>query len=415
MPAELQWIESSSAAYIARLAEAVAILSTSSVRPGFAGMPDGFTAPSGDKGPCSGGEVWEEVFGEKGGRRPTRDFEFLGLVAGEFGFSSPRRSPLLCYSTCPSRPVPPTLSIPLLQRPLRYVRQRPAHASLTSLPPPSLYASLTLRGLGASCAPSPTFILLRVCGRTVNERMADLIGSSRPTGRSSSWAWTTCVVPPKPPPPPRLVAYLGSDASASAPLLLILVFRLPLFRRGVHHPTLPFYSIASLSTCPPTLRHIPNYEVELTIVIGRPAKDVSEADTLDYLLGYTATDDGFDNTNPLRPCLVAASAIPDPQKLPLKTTLNGTVMQDRNTADQIFTIRRTVAFLSQAPTLEPGSMIRFVKKPLMNLKHGDTMSLWFGGGIGTLTNDVVEEGKGAKLYRPTFVLTPDLGTLGICM
>ncbi|KAF8204261.1 fumarylacetoacetate hydrolase [Mycena galopus ATCC 62051] len=172
----------------------------------------------------------------------------------------------------------------------------------------------------------------------------------------------------------------------------------------------------------PVKEHIPDYEVELTIVIGRPAKDVSEADALDYVLGYTAANDvsfrkhqiavsqwgfskGFDNTNPLGPCLVAASAIPDPQKLPLKTTLNGTVMQDGNTADQIFTVRQTVAFLSQATTLEPGSVILtgtpkgvgFVKKPPVYLKHGDTMSVWVGGGIGTLANDVVEEGKGAKL------------------
>ncbi|KAF8125228.1 hypothetical protein K438DRAFT_1912696 [Mycena galopus ATCC 62051] len=156
----------------------------------------------------------------------------------------------------------------------------------------------------------------------------------------------------------------------------------------------------------PVKEHIPDYEVELTIA-------VSEADALDYVLGYTAANDvsfrkhqmvvsqwgfskGFDNTNPLGPCLVATSAIPDLQKLPLKTTLNGTVMQDGDTADQIFTVRQTVTFLSQATTLEPGG-VGFVKKPSVYLKHGDTMSVWVGGGIGTLANDVVEEGKGAKL------------------
>jgi 2-keto-4-pentenoate hydratase/2-oxohepta-3-ene-1,7-dioic acid hydratase in catechol pathway len=74
--------------------------------------------------------------------------------------------------------------------------------------------------------------------------------------------------------------------------------------------------------------------------------------------------------------------------------------------DQIFTVRQTVAFLSQATTLEPGSIILtgtpkgvgFVKKPPLYLKHGDKMSVWVGNGIGTLVNDVVEEGKvGAKL------------------
>ncbi|KAF8207855.1 hypothetical protein K438DRAFT_1962122 [Mycena galopus ATCC 62051] len=110
----------------------------------------------------------------------------------------------------------------------------------------------------------------------------------------------------------------------------------------------------------PVKEHIPDYEV------GRPAKDVSESDALDYVLGYTTAND----------------------KLPLKTTLNGTVVQDGNTADQ--TRYSPSAFLSQATTLEPGSVILtgtpkgvgFVKKPPVYLKHGDTMSVWFGAGLG---------------------------------
>ncbi|KAJ7181586.1 hypothetical protein C8R43DRAFT_969572 [Mycena crocata] len=173
----------------------------------------------------------------------------------------------------------------------------------------------------------------------------------------------------------------------------------------------------------PPKEHLPDYEVELVIVIGKPAKNVSEADALDYVLGYTGANDvsfrkhqmavsqwnfskGFDNTNPLGPCLVSAAAVPDPQAVPLKCTLNGTVVQDGNTADQIFTVRQTVAFLSQGTTLEPGSVILtgtpkgvgFVKKPPLYLKHGDKMSVWVGNGIGTLVNDVQEEGRvGAKL------------------
>ncbi|KAJ6560166.1 hypothetical protein B0H19DRAFT_1146653 [Mycena capillaripes] len=173
----------------------------------------------------------------------------------------------------------------------------------------------------------------------------------------------------------------------------------------------------------PAKEHLPDYEVELVIVIGKPAKDVSEADALDYVLGYTAANDvsfrkhqmavsqwsfskGFDNSNPFGPCLVSAAAIPDPQKIPLKCTVNGAVVQDGNTSDQIFTVRQTVAFLSQGTTLEPGSVILtgtpkgvgFVKKPPLYLKHGDKMSVWVGNGIGTLVNDVVEEGRGgAKL------------------
>ncbi|KAJ7055099.1 fumarylacetoacetate hydrolase [Mycena amicta] len=172
----------------------------------------------------------------------------------------------------------------------------------------------------------------------------------------------------------------------------------------------------------PPKEHLPDYEVELVIVIGKPAKDVSEADALDYVLGYTGANDvsfrkhqmavsqwgfskGFDNTNPLGPCLVAAAAIPDPQTIPLRCTVNGAVMQDGNTRDQIFSVRKTVAFLSQGTTLEPGSIILtgtpkgvgFVKKPPVFLKGGDSMSVWLGNGIGTLVNDVEEEGRDAKL------------------
>ncbi|KAM5542481.1 hypothetical protein V8D89_003940 [Ganoderma adspersum] len=171
----------------------------------------------------------------------------------------------------------------------------------------------------------------------------------------------------------------------------------------------------------PVEKHLPDYEVEFTIVIGKPAKNVSEAEALDYVLAYTAGNDisfryhqmavsqwnfskGYDNTTPIGPCLVAAHAIPDPQKVPLKTVVNGKTLQDGTTADQIFNIRHTIAFLSQGTTLLPGSIIMtgtpkgvgFVKKPPVFLKDGDDMSIWIGGGIGTLVNPVVEERGNVK-------------------
>ncbi|KAI0034091.1 hypothetical protein K488DRAFT_77464 [Vararia minispora EC-137] len=168
----------------------------------------------------------------------------------------------------------------------------------------------------------------------------------------------------------------------------------------------------------PIEKHLPDYEVELTIVIGKPTKNVSEADALDYVLGYTCGNDisfrfhqmnvsqwsfskSFDNTNPIGPCLVSAAKIGDPQKLSLKTIVNGQVLQDGNTADQLFDVRQTVSFLSQGTTLQPGTIILtgtpkgvgFVKKPPMFLKHGDIVQSWLDGGVGTLINPVVEEGK----------------------
>lgn len=71
----------------------------------------------------------------------------------------------------------------------------------------------------------------------------------------------------------------------------------------------------------------------------------------------------------------------------------------KNCSDQIFNVRQTVSFLSQGTTLEPGSIILtgtpkgvgFVRHPPLYLKHGDKMTVWLGGGIGTLLNDVKEE------------------------
>lgn len=168
----------------------------------------------------------------------------------------------------------------------------------------------------------------------------------------------------------------------------------------------------------PVEEHLSDYEVELTIVIGKTAKNVSEADALDYVLGYTGANDvsfrkhqlttsqwgfskGFDNTTPLGPVLVSSNAIPDPQAIPLTCTLNGKVLQDGNTSDQIFNVRQTVSFLSQATTLEPGSVILtgtpkgvgFARKPVVVLKNGDDCRVWLGNGIGTLINPVIEEGR----------------------
>lgn len=70
-------------------------------------------------------------------------------------------------------------------------------------------------------------------------------------------------------------------------------------------------------------------------------------------------------------------------------------------SNQIFSVKQTVAFLSQGTTLEPGTIILtgtpkgvgFVRKPPLYLKNGDTVRVWVGSGIGSLINPVVEEGK----------------------
>ncbi|KAJ7458398.1 hypothetical protein B0H11DRAFT_2061866 [Mycena galericulata] len=209
----------------------------------------------------------------------------------------------------------------------------------------------------------------------------------------------------------------AAEAKLPAPPVPVLFVKPPTALIG------PGATVLIPKVAQPAKEHLPDYEVELVIVIGKPAKDVSEADALDYVLAYTGANDvsfrkhqntvpqwafskGFDNTNPLGPCLVSAASIPDPQVIPLKCTVNGNVLQDGNTSNQIFTVRQTIAFLSQGTTLLPGTVILtgtpkgvgFVKKPPLYLKHGDEVSVWVGAGIGTLMNDVREEGwVGAKL------------------
>ena len=74
-------------------------------------------------------------------------------------------------------------------------------------------------------------------------------------------------------------------------------------------------------------------------------------------------------------------------------------------SDQIFNVRKTITFLSQGTTLEPGSIILtgtpkgvgFVKNPPIYLQGGDKVNVWLGRGIGTLVNDVKEEKLMPKL------------------
>ena len=117
---------------------------------------------------------------------------------------------------------------------------------------------------------------------------------------------------------------------------------------------------------------------------------------------------GYDNSTPLGPVLVSASAFPNPQAVGLKCVLNGQTVQDGSTADQLFGVAETIAFLSQGTTLLPGSVIMtgtpkgvgWVKKPPLYLKNGDNVVVWVDGGIGSLINPVVEEGKGALTIKP---------------
>lgn len=165
----------------------------------------------------------------------------------------------------------------------------------------------------------------------------------------------------------------------------------------------------------PALTSMVDYEVELAVVIGRPARRVSAGDALGYVAGYTVCNDvsarnlqfgdgqwvrgkSLDTFCPLGPWLVTRDEIPDPQRLAVRTTLNGEVMQDSTTAEMIFGVKDLIAFASRAFTLRPGDLIitgtppgvGVFRDPQVFLKDGDEITLEVEG-IGKLTNTCVEE------------------------
>lgn len=155
-----------------------------------------------------------------------------------------------------------------------------------------------------------------------------------------------------------------------------------------------------------------DYEAELAVVIGRTARNVSESQALDHVLGYTCANDvsardcqirrdiqwarakSFDTFCPLGPCVVID---PDtnPNALPITSRLNGKIMQSSNTADMIFSVPGLISYLSRQFTLLPGTVILtgtpegvgYAREPAVFLRKGDTIEVEIEG-IGSITNPV---------------------------
>ncbi|KAH8884981.1 5-carboxymethyl-2-hydroxymuconate isomerase [Thozetella sp. PMI_491] len=170
-----------------------------------------------------------------------------------------------------------------------------------------------------------------------------------------------------------------------------------------------------------------DYEGELCAVIGKTGRDIAEEDALDYVLGYTASNDvsarqlqfltaqwsfskGLDGSCPLGksllrlrepgPLLVTPKVITDPQTLGIKTIYNGKVVQDGHTRDMIFSLRKQISYLSQGTTLEAGTLvltgtpagIGYLKEPRVVLRDGDDIRVEIEN-IGTLVNRVRYDGR----------------------
>jgi 2-keto-4-pentenoate hydratase/2-oxohepta-3-ene-1,7-dioic acid hydratase in catechol pathway len=157
-----------------------------------------------------------------------------------------------------------------------------------------------------------------------------------------------------------------------------------------------------------------DYEVELAVVIGRTGRDITVADAMDYVFGYTIANDvtardlqrrheqwfkgkSLDTTLPLGPGIVTRDAIGDPKNLELTMCINGQERQRARVSQMIFDIPTIISQLSAGMTLEPGDVIAtgtpsgvgFAMTPPQYLHDGDEMVATIDR-IGELRNRVVE-------------------------
>jgi 2-keto-4-pentenoate hydratase/2-oxohepta-3-ene-1,7-dioic acid hydratase in catechol pathway len=159
-----------------------------------------------------------------------------------------------------------------------------------------------------------------------------------------------------------------------------------------------------------------DYEGEMVAVIGKKGREISEAEALDHIAGYSIFNDGsvrdfqlrtpqwtigknFDATGGFGPFFVTADELPEGGSgLHIETRLNGKVMQSANTSDLIFDVRKLVSLISVAMTLEPGDIIVTgtpsgvggARKPPVFMKPGDVCEIEIER-IGTLKNPVMAQ------------------------
>lgn len=159
-----------------------------------------------------------------------------------------------------------------------------------------------------------------------------------------------------------------------------------------------------------------DYEGELVVIIGREAKNVSRAEALEHIFGYTCGNDvsardwqrekslgggqfarakSFDGFCPLGPYIVTRDEIKNPNALKIRTYLNGQMMQDSSTAQMVFDIPTLIESLSSTMTLRAGTVIMtgtphgvgFARTPPVWLSAGDTIEVEIES-IGKLSNPV---------------------------
>lgn len=153
----------------------------------------------------------------------------------------------------------------------------------------------------------------------------------------------------------------------------------------------------------PSMAQTLRYEAELCVVMKRSARNVSEREAADYILGYTCGNElgaidlvkkdrwltrakGFDTSGPLGPALAVNL---DPHQLAIRSWVNREKKQDGNTRDMIFPVEKLVSFITAFMTLQPGDVIwSGTPEGCDYVKIGDVMEVEIEG-IGTIKNKVV--------------------------
>ncbi|MFT4305834.1 MAG: fumarylacetoacetate hydrolase family protein [Microbacterium sp.] len=160
---------------------------------------------------------------------------------------------------------------------------------------------------------------------------------------------------------------------------------------------------------PRSLSESIDWEAELGVIIGAPAKDVSAEAALDHVWGYTVVNDitardiqyseaqwcrckSFDGFTPTGPFVVTADEIPDPQALHIWTITDGHLMQDASTGQMVRSVATLIEHLSASVTLLPGTLIStgspggagYSRDPQIFLRDRSTVTVGIDG-IGELT------------------------------
>jgi 2-keto-4-pentenoate hydratase/2-oxohepta-3-ene-1,7-dioic acid hydratase in catechol pathway len=156
-----------------------------------------------------------------------------------------------------------------------------------------------------------------------------------------------------------------------------------------------------------------DWEVELAVVIGEPARNVTVDAALSHVFGCTVANDlsardlqltdgqwvrakSLDGFCPLGPEIITADEVPDPQALALHTVVNDEVMQDSNTSEMVFGVAELTAFCSRSFTLEAGDVLltgtpwacgEFMT-PRRSLQGGDVVTVSVST-VGSLTTPIL--------------------------